>query len=35
MSPTAGAVTVCIFVPEAAPAVIGGAVEVGKAALGK
>jgi len=32
---TAGAVTVCIFVPEAAPGIIGGAVELGKSVLGK
>lgn len=32
---TAAAVTVCIVVPQATTAIIGGAVEVGKAALGK
>lgn len=32
---TAAAVTVCIVVPQVAPAIIGGAVEIGKAALGK
>ncbi len=32
---TAAAVTICIVLPQTAPAVIGGAVEVGKAAFGK
>lgn len=32
---TAGAVTICIFSPQSTPAVVGGAVEIAKALLGK